>query len=226
MLREVLTCTSYMKHSYFSIEWTSKGTIYIMGEFSTERPNFKFTIEKTDDISDIDVKAFLAAYKEANRPNSYISYKKKQATAEQKNSKSSSPLSWLDNTEKDKAEAYKKLEEMGVSIFHPDSRSNNLDWVSMLYNYSGLIIIVQDYLAGYEKQKRDIEDTVMLALTYPEIYDEITQGTRMKVEPNKYVHTFFFLQSITFLTLDLKQFCLKDLQAQERLQAQRLLLSK
>ena len=41
----------------------------------------------------------------------------------------------------------------------PTDKLSNLDW---------------DYLAGYEKQKRDIEDTVMLALSFPEIYDEIT----------------------------------------------------
>ena len=36
-----------------------------------------------------------------------------------------------------------------------------------------------------KKQKRDIEDTVLLALTYPEIYDEITLHTRMKNEQNR-----------------------------------------
>lgn len=40
-------------------------------------------------------------------------------------------------------------------------------------------------MAGYERQKRDIEDTVLLALTYPEIYDEITKMTRMKEESNR-----------------------------------------
>ena len=40
-------------------------------------------------------------------------------------------------------------------------------------------------MAGYAQQKRQIEDTVLLALTYPEIYDEITQQTRVKYEPNR-----------------------------------------
>lgn len=35
----------------------------------------------------------------------------------------------------------------------PDS---NIDW---------------DDLAGYEKQRRDIEDTILLTLLHPEIYD-------------------------------------------------------
>jgi hypothetical protein len=41
-------------------------------------------------------------------------------------------------------------------VFLPDQRNNKLDW---------------DYLAGYEKVKRDIEDTVLLALTHGHVYD-------------------------------------------------------
>lgn len=67
-------------------------------------------------------------------------------------------------------EALQKLEQLGVTIFMPETKEQNLDW---------------DYLAGYENQKRDIEDTVLLALKYPEIYDQITSQTRMKNEPNR-----------------------------------------
>ena len=52
----------------------------------------------------------------------------------------------------------------------PDKKSANLDW---------------DYLAGYDKVKRNIEDTVLLALTHGHIYDQITQQTRMKNETNR-----------------------------------------
>ena len=52
----------------------------------------------------------------------------------------------------------------------PEAKSVNLDW---------------DYLAGYERQKRDIEDTVLLALQHPDIYDAITTQTRVKNEPNR-----------------------------------------
>ena len=41
----------------------------------------------------------------------------------------------------------------------PDKRKDQLDW---------------DYLAGYDKVKRNIEDTVLLALTHGHIYDKIT----------------------------------------------------
>ncbi len=52
----------------------------------------------------------------------------------------------------------------------PDSRKDKLDW---------------DYLAGQETVKRNIEDTVLLALTHGHIYDLITKATRMKNETNR-----------------------------------------
>ena len=52
----------------------------------------------------------------------------------------------------------------------PGSQKNQLDW---------------NYLAGYEKVKRDIEDTVLLSLTHGDVYDKITQATRMKFETNR-----------------------------------------
>lgn len=54
-------------------------------------------------------------------------------------------------------------------------------------------------MAGYEKQKRDIEDTVLLALTYPEIFDEITKETRMKNEPNRLIYRFFISKPLFFM---------------------------
>ncbi len=63
------------------------------------------------------------------------------------------------------------LHKYGISVFLPgDNSKKNLDW---------------DYIAGYESVKRTIEDTVMLALSHGEIYDQITSGTRMKNETNR-----------------------------------------
>ncbi len=55
-------------------------------------------------------------------------------------------------------------------IFLPGEKRGDLDW---------------NFLAGYERQKRDIEDTVLLALTYPEIYDNIAKGTRAVYYQNR-----------------------------------------
>jgi hypothetical protein len=57
-----------------------------------------------------------------------------------------------------------------VLIFLPGEKRGDLDW---------------NFLAGYERQKRDIEDTVLLALTYPEIYDNIAKGTRAVYYQNR-----------------------------------------
>ncbi|KAL6200921.1 hypothetical protein ACLB2K_024636 [Fragaria x ananassa] len=42
-----------------------------------------------------------------------------------------------------------------------------------------------DNLAGYDLQKRQIEDTILLALLSPETYDDIARGTRRKYESNR-----------------------------------------
>lgn len=62
------------------------------------------------------------------------------------------------------------LENHGCSIFLPGVEKDKLDW---------------DYLAGYDSVKRHIEDTVLLSLTHGDVYDQITQATRMKNETNR-----------------------------------------
>jgi SpoVK/Ycf46/Vps4 family AAA+-type ATPase len=60
------------------------------------------------------------------------------------------------------------LEALGARIFKPDK--GFLEW---------------DYLAGYEETKREIEDTILLTLEHPEIYDKIADVTRVKSEANR-----------------------------------------
>ena len=58
--------------------------------------------------------------------------------------------------DEEKKDPVSVLEEHGCSVFLPDVIKNRLDW---------------DYLAGYAPVKRQIEDTVMLALTQGDVYD-------------------------------------------------------
>ncbi|CAO2842477.1 unnamed protein product [Amaranthus hypochondriacus] len=67
------------------------------------------------------------------------------------------------------------LESMGVRVF-------GLDEPRVTYANEE---ISWDTIAGYEQQKREIEDTVLLALRSPEIYDDIARGTRRKYESNR-----------------------------------------
>ncbi|XP_008793790.2 meiotic spindle formation protein mei-1 isoform X1 [Phoenix dactylifera] len=46
-------------------------------------------------------------------------------------------------------------------------------------------MISWDNIAGYDQQKREIEDTILLALQCPEVYDDIARGTRSKFESNR-----------------------------------------
>ena len=62
------------------------------------------------------------------------------------------------------------LQSLGAKVFLPENSDSHLEW---------------DYLAGYETVKREIEDTILLTLEHPEIYDKIAEATRYKVETNK-----------------------------------------
>ncbi|KAL9146730.1 hypothetical protein ABFS82_13G129600 [Erythranthe guttata] len=67
------------------------------------------------------------------------------------------------------------LEGMGVKVYglkQPYIENPNVD-------------ISWDNIAGYDNQKREIEDTILLALRSPEVYDDIARGTRCKFETNR-----------------------------------------
>lgn len=65
--------------------------------------------------------------------------------------------------------AVSKLESLGVEVFDAANQPH-LTW---------------DALAGYEHVKKDIEDTVLNALKYPDVYDQIAQRTRVIFESNR-----------------------------------------
>ncbi|URE33403.1 Holliday junction DNA helicase ruvB N-terminus [Musa troglodytarum] len=67
------------------------------------------------------------------------------------------------------------LEAMGVIVYGVDETSDvSLDGT-----------ISWENMAGYDDQKREIEDTILLALQSPQVYDEIAHGTRRKFETNR-----------------------------------------
>ncbi|ONK63470.1 uncharacterized protein A4U43_C07F15480 [Asparagus officinalis] len=67
------------------------------------------------------------------------------------------------------------LEAMGVRVYGFDETGG--------IPLGGMIS--WDNLAGYEEQKREIEDSILLALQSPEVYDDIARGTRRKFETNR-----------------------------------------
>lgn len=65
--------------------------------------------------------------------------------------------------------AVQKLQSMGATVYPPGNK-DAIDW---------------GVLAGYDDQKRQIEDTLLLALQHPEIYDDIAKRTRKSYASNK-----------------------------------------
>ncbi|KAJ3694906.1 hypothetical protein LUZ60_000283 [Juncus effusus] len=67
------------------------------------------------------------------------------------------------------------LESMGVRVYGFDETTGTpMDGT-----------ITWENIAGYDEQKREIEDTVLLALQSPEVYDDIARGTRRVFETNR-----------------------------------------
>lgn len=89
-------------------------------------------------MTDLIISAFLECYREANKPNT-VTYKKNnfkesgtQPNDENLISKISKTISGGD---KRKEEAVNKLQEFGVTLFMPDSKTVDYDWVYTKYLY-------------------------------------------------------------------------------------------
>ncbi|CAN8308425.1 unnamed protein product [Cochlearia groenlandica] len=70
-----------------------------------------------------------------------------------------------------------QLESMGVRIYGVNKPLGGDD--------DSIDEISWDNIAGYDQQKREIEDTILMALHSPEVYDDIVRGTRSKFESNR-----------------------------------------
>lgn len=70
--------------------------------------------------------------------------------------------------EKVQGDPLKNLEALGARVYQADQ--SFYDW---------------DYLAGSEEAKKEIEDTILLTIERPDIFDKITQVTRVRFEKNR-----------------------------------------
>ena len=145
----------------------NNGQIYLQGCFGEAYDNFKFSIEKSNDFTDCDIDMLLDAYEAAFKPNFKVKTPKSSNTQQSKSFINFiNPALQTQNTSTDPIEV---LLKNGVMIFQPDSKSD-LDFTD---------------LAGYEEEKRIIEDSIMLGLTHGDIYDQITSQTRVKFISNR-----------------------------------------
>jgi len=179
------------------------GSVYIRGVKGQEGlDSFKFTLEKGQDFSELDVQLCVAAYSEAltlsplamqqqgaasiqpsideaNMTPAQRKFSRRMAAKNTSESQSgiqggpgagAAGIAGMQQQQADESDPATVLEKHGCSVFLPNKASDALDW---------------DYLAGYRAVKRDIEDTVLLALTHGDVYDQITAATRMKNETNR-----------------------------------------
>lgn len=107
----------------------------------------------------VDLDRLSDIYQKANKPREDLHPSQK-----------SRPLTpSLQRSNKPRKDPLEALTELGAKVYLPESQPD-LEW---------------SYLAGYEEAKQEIEDTIMLALEHPEIYDKITETTRYKPESNR-----------------------------------------
>ena len=127
----------------------------------------KVILEKETPMTDDDIESILEAYK-----RSYINSLKPTKLKSVENigkifSNNISYESLIDQD--DNSQIIASLQSKGCLV-HIPTEGNKLSW---------------DSLAGYEKMKRTIEDSVLFTLTHPDIFKEITSNTRAVAEINK-----------------------------------------
>jgi SpoVK/Ycf46/Vps4 family AAA+-type ATPase len=84
--------------------------------------------------------------------------------------------------------AMKKLRDMGCQVFLPHSTATATDKEGEKKDDKlppKTTVVNWGPLAGYNEQKRAIEDCLLLPLVRPEVYDTVARGTREKFAPNR-----------------------------------------
>ncbi|TDH70621.1 uncharacterized protein CCR75_005136 [Bremia lactucae] len=149
------------------------GSFQFLRNFSPKREiTSKFIFYKDSYLTQAEIDAVVGAYKEMyslanveafNRY--YLDQRQNSALIE----RSRSPTN-IATAISGKEEAIQQLQSLGISVFEPAEEENCLTWES---------------LAGNDKLKSEIEDTVVLALQNPELYENIAQKTRCRYESNR-----------------------------------------
>jgi ATP-dependent 26S proteasome regulatory subunit len=79
--------------------------------------------------------------------------------------------------------AVRKLRDMGCQVFLP--HKSNAETDTDLKKTKTPSVVNWGPLAGYTEQKRAIEDSLLLPLVRPDVYDSVARGTREKFAPNR-----------------------------------------
>ena len=80
--------------------------------------------------------------------------------------------------------AARKLRSLGCQVFLPSTKKEET-LETTTATATTTTAVDWGTLAGYEEQKRAIEDCLLLPLVRPEVYDNVAKGTREKFAPNR-----------------------------------------
>lgn len=132
----------------------------------------KFVFYKDESMTASEIEAVVDAYKELySYPNVHAFFKFERNQNRRKilvDRGQKAPS--LNGPANNKDEAIQQLQGLGIDVFEPQEGEDALNW---------------DSLAGYDDVKLEIEDTVVLALQNPELYDQIAKKTRARYESNR-----------------------------------------
>lgn len=133
----------------------------------------KFVFYKDEYLTQGEIDAIVSAYKEifsfAN-VDAFLLHDSEQRRKSALIGRIRNPAKTEVAASDSKEEAIQQLQSLGIAVFEPSQNENSLSWES---------------LAGYEKVKTEIEDTIVLALQNPELYERIAEKTRCRYESNR-----------------------------------------
>ncbi|KAI9907550.1 hypothetical protein PsorP6_003878 [Peronosclerospora sorghi] len=161
---------SYEQPAVTYLYSNGSGSFHFLRDTSSQQAKSKFVFYKDDFLTQSEIDAIVSAYKEIYSYANVNAFFRHNLEMRRRNAfgrgRNPTGADALDS----KAEAVQQLQSLGIDVFEPLQKDNTLNW---------------DSLAGYEDVKTEIEDTVVLALQNPELYERIAEKTRCRYESNR-----------------------------------------
>ncbi|CAI5739315.1 unnamed protein product [Hyaloperonospora brassicae] len=149
------------------------GSFQFLRDASSLQPTSKFVFFKDEFLTQNEIDAVVSAYEEIYSHENVNAFFRRDLERRRKNAfagRGPNAAAATAAAPDSKEEAIQHLQTLGIDVFEPSANENSLTW---------------DSLAGYDEVKEEIEDTVVLALQNPELYERIAQKTRCRYESNR-----------------------------------------
>ncbi|RLN90941.1 hypothetical protein BBJ28_00010477 [Nothophytophthora sp. Chile5] len=150
------------------------GSFQFLRDTSSMQTMCKFVFYKDEFLTQSEIDAIVAAYKELYSYANVNAFFRHELEQRRKNAivgRGRNPTTNAAVASDSKEEAIQQLQGLGIEVFEPLQTENSLNWDSLVR-----------WLA---LPARSIEDTVVLALQNPELYERIAQKTRCRYESNR-----------------------------------------